>query len=192
MFFKLIMFCVCTAILLNLLSCAGQSKKIATGMLAGAVVGAAVGHEFVHHGEFKQYETKNTIITSIVFSLVTGGFLSWHYQAIQDQQVEISGRYARYRLCNPEEMESGLAQQLGFNGEEKDGFQIKKNQIGKLAISLDDNTKWKYPIFRKRFLEPERGEMQVLSKRYIWEIIKPGSFVTRFQNPEYFYEEKEK
>jgi hypothetical protein len=32
----------------------------------------------------------------------------------------------------------------------------------------------------------------VISTRYIWEILKPGSFVTRSQDPQYFVEEGEK
>lgn len=169
----------------------GQTKKIALGMVAGAAVGAIVGHEFVHHGEYKQYETRNTIITSIVFALVTGGVLAWHYEEMEQQTVEISGRYARYRLCNPDEMGPELAKKLGV-GEEETAYKLQPGQIGKFAISLDDNTKWAFPVFRKRFLPPERAEAQVLSDRYIWEIMKPGSFVTRTQDPQFFLEEGEK
>jgi hypothetical protein len=160
-------------------------------MAAGAVAGAIIGHEFVHHGQYKQYETRNTVITSAIFALATGGVLAWHYQEMEQQTVEISGRYARYRLCNPDEMNPDLARKLGVGGEENP-YPLQANQIGKLSISLDDNTKWAYPVFRKRFLPPERGENQVISTRYIWEILKPGNFVTRSQNPAYFLEEGEK
>lgn len=165
----------------------GQTKKIAIGMLTGAVVGAAVGHEFVHHGPHKEYETQNTIITSILFALGTGGVMAWHYSALAEQQEEVSARYARYRLCNPDEMKPELAEQLGAVSKEN-AYQLQPSQIGKFSISLDDNTKWVFPVFRKRFLQPDREENQVLSSRYIWEILRPGSFVTRSQNPQYFYE----
>jgi hypothetical protein len=167
--------------------------KIATGMLVGAVVGAAVGHEFVHHGAHKEYETRNTIITSIVFALGTGGVMGWHYQQMEQQTVDISGRYSRYRLCNSEDMHPDLgAAYEGGKDEKSSVYQIPESQVGKLSISLDDNTKWVYPSFRKRFLMPELGENHVLSNRYIWEILKPGSFVTRSQNPQYFLEMEKK
>jgi hypothetical protein len=188
-FSRLIAALTFTAVTFAQSGCAtGQTKKIAIGMAAGAVVGAIVGHEFVHHGEYKQYESRNTVITSAIFALATGGALAWHYQEMEQQMVEISGRYARYRLCNPDEMNPDLARKLGIGGEENNAYPLQPGQIGKLAIALDDNTKWAYPIFRKRFLPPERGENQVISQRYIWEILKPGSFVTRSQNPQFFLE----
>jgi hypothetical protein len=165
----------------------GKMKQITIGMISGAAVGAVVGHEFVHHGRYKQYETRNTLITSALFALATGAVLSWHYDQMQEQMVEVSGRYARYRLCNPDEMNPELAQKLGA-GEKENAAPLKPEQVGKLAISLDDNTKWVYPVFRKRFLPPERDDSQVLSTRYIWEILRPGSFVTRSQDPRYFIE----
>lgn len=171
--------------------CSSISKKIAGGMLAGAVVGAGVGYQFVHHGEYRQYETQNTIITSLIFSLVTGGVLYWHYQEMEKLKVDISGRYARYRLCDPQNLPSSLSQQLKLKNEDWGRvYLLDEKQIGKLAISLDDNTKWVYPVFRKRYLLPESGENQIISKRYIWEIIKPGHFVTRSQNPQYFSQEE--
>ena len=71
-------------------------------------------------------------------------------------------------------------------------YQLPSSQIGKTAITLDDDTRWTYPIFRKRFLQPERGELEVISKRSVWEIVKPGRFITRTQDPQYFLEEKSK
>jgi hypothetical protein len=177
--------------------CATTAGKVAIGMIVGGLVGAVVGEEFVHHGPHNEYATQNTIITSAVFALGTGGVLAWHYQALDEKTEEISGRYARYRLCNPDDMKPGVvAGELDLsnsgNGEKSSIYQIQDNQIGKTAISLDDNTKWVYPVFRKRYLLPELGESQVVSERYIWEILKPGSFVTRAQNPNYFFETEKK
>lgn len=181
-------------IAVNQMGCAGNSKKIATGMLVAAPVGAIVGHQFVHHGPNKQYEAQNTIITAVVFSLAVGGLLAWHYRTLEEQRVEISGRYARYRLCDPDELSISLSQQLDM-GAEKTGVcsihQLQGIQAGDSSVVLDDNIKWLLPTFRKRYLQPDRSEKQVTSKRYIWEIIKPGSFVTRSQNPEYFSETEE-
>lgn len=174
--------------------CASRTAMIAGGMLAGAAVGAGTGYEFVHHGDHKQYETRNTIITSAVFALIFGGVLAWHYREIEQTKVEVSGRYSRYRLCDPDEMQAELSRQLQMKSEEDAGniYKIDGAQVGKLAISLDDSTKWVYPTFRKRFLQPERGETQVISTRYIWEIVKPGFFVTRSQDPQYFLEINDK
>lgn len=186
---KIVRICVFTALLASLTGCAtGQTKKIVVGMLAGAVVGAVVGHEFVHHGRNREYKTRNTFITSAAFAFAVGGALWWHYDQMQGQMVEASGKYARYRLCNPDENPE-LAKQLGYR--DADAYPTRIEQIGKHAISLDDNTKWTFPVFRKRFLHPERGENSLLSSRYIWEIMKPGSFVTRTQNPEFFFEAQE-
>lgn len=176
------------------LGCAnGYTNRIAAGMLAGAVVGAGVGYQFVHHGRNREYETQNTIITSVVFALATGGILAWHYREVELTKVEVSGRFARYRLCDPQDLDPSLAKQLQADGEPQERtYRLQIDQIGNSAISLDDNTKWVYPTFRKRYLQPERGETQMLSERYIWEILMPGKFVTRSQNPHYFVEEEEK
>lgn len=174
-------------VLLSQIGCATHNRTIAGGMLIGATVGAGVGHQFVHHGANRQYETENTIITSAVFALAVGGALAWHYRELEKSKVAISGRYSRYRLCDPNEDYMDFATQFGQgNNERLNVFALKEEQIGDLAISLDDHTKWVYPDFRKRYLPPDRKEMQVMSERYVWEIIRPGRFVTRSQNPRYF------
>jgi len=165
-----------------------RTGNIAVGMVAGSAVGAAVGNLYVHHGRYKQYETRNTIITSIVFAMATGAILNWHYLQLQKNEVEISGRYSRYRLCNPDELIPNLSERMGGSDDLKNSSWLQPGQIGKLAISLDDNTKWAFPVFRKRFLRPELEENSVLSTRYIWEIMKPGNFVTRTQDPQFFFE----
>ncbi len=185
-------------VLISQIGCATRTQNIAASMVVGGAVGAGVGYQFVHHGPDKQYERENTVITAAVFALATGGALAWHYRQLERTKVEISGRYARYRLCDAEEMQAELVRQLEL-GRETEGavFALKEEQIGRLAISLDDHTKWVYPNFRQRHLPPERGESQVISERYIWEIVRPGRFVTRAQNPSYFLsfdreQEKEK
>lgn len=172
--------------------CATTNKTILAGMLSGAVVGAGIGYQFVHHGAHKQFETQDTIITSVLFSMVTGGVLAWHYREIEKAQVELSGRYARYRLCGANELPEGLVKEMKLGDEAgSTAIELKPEQIGKQTISLDDNTKWAFPSFRKRFLPPEKSENQVLSDRYIWEILQPGRFVTRSQNPQYFLSNEE-
>lgn len=174
--------------LLGLSGCAtGHNKEILWGMLAGAAVGAVAGHEFVHHGQYNQYRSENTAITAAVFALGTGAVMNWHYEGLQDREVEISGRFARTRLCDPSELDQNLVKQLSGTNEAQ-AVTLQKEQIGKFSVSLDDETKWALPSFQKRFLQPERGETQVMSSRYIWEVIRPGRFVTRSQNPDFFVE----
>ncbi|MBK9038055.1 MAG: hypothetical protein IPL83_02655 [Bdellovibrionales bacterium] len=173
--------------------CATHGKSIAGGMFTGAIVGAGLSNQLVYHGKERQYETQDTIVGAILLGLITGGALYWHYQEMEDVKVEMSGKYARYRLCDPEEMQSEFSRQMeqGQNSESL-VYQLPSSQIGKFAITLDDDTRWTYPIFRKRFLQPERGELEVISKHSVWEIIKPGRFITRTQDPQYFLEEKSK
>ena len=166
----------------------GQTKQVVIGMLLGGATGAIVGSELLRAGENRELRTQNTIISSVVGALIVGGALAWHYNQLQQQSVEISGQYARYRLCNPDELSPDLARKLGIGVDEPVQEPLMPSQIGALAISLDDTTKWAYPVFRKRSLLPEKGDSQVLSSRYIWEIMRPGSFVTRSQNPQYFFE----
>jgi hypothetical protein len=174
----------------GLTGCAsGHTKEIVWGMVAGAAVGALVGNQFVHSGQYNQYKTQNTVATAAVFALGTAAVMNWHYDALQDQEVEISGRFARTRLCDTEHLDPALVKQLSSSSEAQ-STPVRKEQVGQLSISLDDETRWAYPFFQKRFLQPERGDVQVLSSRYIWEIIRPGQFVTRSQNPEYFVEPK--
>lgn len=176
--------------MLGLTGCAtGHTKDILWGMVAGAAVGAIVGNQFVHHGKYNQYKSENTAATAAVFAVGTGAALNWHYNEMQEREVEISGRFARTRLCDPQQLDPEIVKQLSGSGDTK-AVPIQKEQVGKLAISLDDETKWAYPSFQQRYLQPERGETQVMSSRYIWEITRPGRFVTRLQNPEYFVEPK--
>lgn len=175
--------------LFSLGGCAhGHNREILWGMVAGAAVGALVGNQFVHHGQYNQYRSENTAITSAVFALGTGAVMNWHYDALQEREVEISGRFARTRLCDPSELDQNLVKQLSGGAGQGQAVELQKEQIGKFAISLDDETKWALPAFQKRFLQPDRGETQMLSSRYIWEIIRPGRFVTRSQNPDFFVE----
>lgn len=183
----ILIFLILSVLLFN--SCATYNKNIVTGMVVGASMGALVGNQF--EADNNQEKIRNSIISSIFFALAVGGAMHWHYQSIEKAKVEMSGKFTRYRLCDPEEMNSEVYKKLKLDQDyEGSIYMIGNKQIGKLSISLDDNTKWIYPVFRKRYLLPELSETQVISKRYLWEIIKPGNFVTRSQNPEYFYQEE--
>lgn len=172
--------------------CATHTQNLLLGMVAGAGVGAMVGQEFENGGD-PGIQSRNVIMSSILLALIIGGVMEWHYKELEAQEEQISGRYARFRLCDPELMKSGVEGQLDLTKQEKVSvLHIDDNQIEKASIRLDDNTKWAFPVFRKRYLLPELGESQMTSERYIWEIIKPGSFVTRSQNPLYFFQTDKK
>lgn len=169
--------------------CSTRTRAIGLSMLGGAAVGAGVGYSVVHHGARKQYETRNTIITSAVFALAAGGIAAWHYRSLAEKEIEISGRYARYRLCDPDEMEQEMARQMKMRIEDQEPtIQLSPDMVGRNTIHLDDQTRWVFPDFRKRHLVPTQEDNSVISSRFIWEILRPGHFVTRSQNPEFFYE----
>lgn len=173
----------------QLTSCASRYQMIGAGMLGGAVTGAGAGYLFVHHGENKQYEVRNTIITSAIFALLTGGIMALHYRSLEQQRIDISGEYARYRLCDPEQGESSILRQ----GDRSTSFtySLTKDMIKKESLDLDETTKWVFPVFRKRYLPPDQGPDSVTSSRFMWEVIKPGHFVTKERNPEFFLEIQE-
>lgn len=171
------------------LGCATPNRTIVVGMVAGGLIGAGIGQQFRHDGD-KDRQLQNMAISAGVFSLLTGGLLAWHYQEVEAEVEKVSGRFSRYRLCDPSDGNSVSADFLPVEGgRECENHAISGLQIENSAISLDDDTKWVYPQFRKRYLLPDRGENQVISKRYLWEIIKPGIFVTRSQNPLFFSQE---
>ena len=157
----------------------GHGRQIGWGMVGGAAVGALAGNQLIKHGNNSRQATQDTAVTAVIAALATGAVLNWHYQALQDKEVELSGRYARARIC---------AGGLGGACEDAPVVTPAAPADGRSALNLDDGTKWAIPGFRKRMLPPEPSETQVLSTRYIWEIIRPGRFVTRTQNPEYFVE----
>lgn len=168
---------------LNLICCATPNKNIALSGVIGGVVGAVAGHELTRN---KEHRDRNTVVTSLAFGLAAAGAMAWHYREMEQQLVEISGRYSRYRLCDVSDSGAPLAPVSESQCTREEVYQIPTSQVSRTAISLDDETKWVFPTFRKRLLGPEKGTDHVISRRYIWEVIRPGTFVTKDQNPELF------
>ena len=169
-----------------LMGCATHTKEMLIGGIVGSAVGAGVGYTVVHHGNDKQYEVRNTIITSAVFGLVTMGLMAYHYNALDEQKIELTSKLTRPALLenvvgNGEPVTSSLLQNEVVVGQEA---------IGRSSLKLDDQTRWIYPTFRKRDLKPEATGNELLSSRYIWEIVKPGFFITREQRPDQFTSEE--
>ena len=79
--------------MVGLSGCAtGHTKDILWGMVAGGTAGALIGNQFVHHGQYGQYKSQNTAATAAIFALGTAAVMNWHYNALQEHDVEISGR----------------------------------------------------------------------------------------------------
>lgn len=162
-------------------ACSTRTRTIAAAGIVGGAVGSAVGYTFVHHGREKQYQTRNTIISGIVVSLLTMGLLSWHYRELQNREVEISGRYSRYRLC-----ESSENPILERSFDSNCSSYSEPQSIGKHSVLLDENTRWVLPLFRRK-LQPARSfEEKAIESYFVWEVVKPGYFVKRDRYPEYF------
>lgn len=176
---------------LSTTGCATNGKTLVAGMTAGAVAGAGVGSQFYYEGD-RTIQTQNAIIGAGIGALLVGGFLSWHYRTVERELEQVSGRFARSRLCDPESL-GGQGDQTTRHYETGCSTHLfSLDQVGEAAIDLDDNTKWALPQFRKRYMQPETDEDKVVSERYLWEIIKPGSFVTRSKNAEYFLQKSSK
>ena len=75
-----------------------------------------------------------------------------------------------------------LSQDFTLSG--KKGSQI-------LSIDLDETTKWIAPDFRKRLLPAQQSDKKAVASNYLWEIARPGFFVTKDKSPHYFLELKD-
>jgi hypothetical protein len=162
--------------------CATHTKQILLGSLVGGVVGAGLGYTVVHHGRDRKYEVPNTIITSALFALGTAGALAFYYHSLDQQKVELTSQFMKPELLkdNIKELTRGTAEST------EQPFCPSISSIGKLSLSLDGDTRWVYPTFRKRILKPETTGNELLSSRYTWEILRPGFFVSKEQDPSYF------
>jgi hypothetical protein len=77
------------------------------------------------------------IISSALFSLIAGGALYWHYQELEQVKVDISGRYARYRLCDPQDMPNFQPGALEYN-QDNDSliYLIPEDKVGDFASAI--------------------------------------------------------
>lgn len=160
--------------------CASHRKEIVISGLVGAAAGAGIGYGVVHHGSRNQYEVQNTIITSSVFALLTMGFLSLHYQMMDEQKTDIMSNLTAEWMKSPENQNKVM--QLGDPALTK----VDSTMVGSTSLRLDEETRWVFPTFRKRELRPEGGADQITSGRFIWEVMRPGFFVNKQTQPWYF------
>ncbi len=167
-------------------SCSAHRTKILVGGLVGASVGAGLGYGVVHHGKDRRYEIQNTIITSSIFAVGFMGALALHYYLLDQQKVDIMSGLTSKWMEDPDNQNKVM--KLG-SIETKDELFIRQEQLRKHSLSLDNETRWIYPTFRRRYLEPEASQEQITSARYTWEVVRPGFFVSRETHPWYFQDE---
>ena len=146
-------------------------------------MGAGLGYGVVHHGSRKQYEVQNTLITSAVFAVAVMGAMSLHYSLMDEQKVEIMSKLTRQWIEDPENQNTVM--KLGAPSSDKD-LSIAPEKVGSLSLELDQETRWIYPTFRKRYIRPEASADQASSSHLTWEIVRPGFFVNRETHPWYF------
>jgi hypothetical protein len=150
--------------------CASRTKEVLTAGILGAAVGAGLGYAVVHHGRGRRYVVPNTIITSSLTSLAFAGLTAYHYRALDRQKISFTSRMGRTVL-----LESDL-KELSSPTDNSQIFNPDMKHFGAESVSLDENTRWVLPTFRKRHLQPEAGSEEFLSSRYTWEIVRPGFF----------------
>lgn len=167
-----------------LTSCGAYRTRVVVGGVAGSAVGAGVGYAFVHHGQGKEYQTRNTIITSLVFGVVTSSLIAFYFQSLKEKELELSSQLSRYKFSADSE-----SADLSRGSELRPGNELQfiEGETGRpLTISLDPSTRWVLPRFVKRFLPSQQGHEEAVSSHFRWEIIKPGFFVTSERSPEFF------
>lgn len=162
---------------LALSGCSAKMWKVAGVSAASGLAGAGVGYAFIHHGREKEYRLTNTVISASIFAALGAGVAYWHLMSLEKQKIELAGKFSRSHY-----LETGIAKNL-----DQDLVQIAISS--KKSLSLDQQTRWVFPEFRKRMRPPERGESEIISSHYSWEIARPGFFVTREQYPSLFKEE---
>ncbi len=155
--------------------CSTHGKALITAGLLGSVLGAGAGYAFIHHGEHREYEMQNTIISSAIFALAFAGATYYHYESLDSQKVELASRFSR-NVFLEEDQQKDLTP--------------TKFQMGKYSLKLDEGTRWIFPQFRKERLKEERSDTDITLSHYRWQILRPGYFVTEDQVPTLFKEEK--
>jgi hypothetical protein len=155
-------------------------KTIVTATAIGGAVGAGVGYTVVHHGSQKQYQTQNTIISASIIAAVFGLATWYHLGALDEQKVDLAGKFSRATYLDRDTQETGPSRGL------------TAISLGKQSVKLDEETRWVLPEFQKRLLPPQRGDNELISSHHSWEILRPGFFLSKEQDPQLFKDEESK
>lgn len=156
--------------------CSAKHRTTALVGIGSAALGAGVGYAFVHHGKEKEYQTTNTIITSSIFGLVGAGITYWHLSSLEKQKLELASQFSQSRFLDDSDHSS--LKSIRF-----DPVVIQNN-----SVELDASNRWVLPQFRKRDLPAQRSETEIISPHYTWEIARPGFFINKKQDQEFFNE----
>ena len=169
-----------TLMIVVLSSCSLKTTTIASMSALGGSMGALLGYEAIHRGPHNEYQIQNTIVAASVGAAIFGLATWYHLKSLDDQKIELAGKFSRStyldRDSNPRDHLEGLT----------------PITLGKQSVSLDRDTKWVLPEFQKRFLPPERSETELIAPHHSWEIVRPGFFLTRDQDPHLFKLEEKK
>jgi len=165
---------------LMLMGCSARMKSILTATAVGGAVGAGLGYTVVHHGPHQRYQTQNTIISASVLAAAFGLATWYHFSELDEQKIELAGKFSR-------------ATYLDRDADRSENLKgITGITLGKQSVKLDGDTRWVLPEFQKRLLPPQRGENELISSHHSWEVVRPGFFLTREQDPQLFKEEEKK
>jgi uncharacterized membrane protein YsdA (DUF1294 family) len=160
--------------------CSARMKTLVTSTVIGGVVGAGLGYTVLHHGAKKQYQAQNTIISASVLA-ATFGIATWyHLNALDEQKIELAGKFSRATYLDRDSDRNSRLEGL------------TAISLGKQSVLLDKDTRWVLPEFQKRTLPPERNENELIASHHSWEIVRPGFFLTRDQDPNLFKAEEKK
>ncbi len=161
-------------------ACSAKSKKVLIASAIGGAAGAGLGYAVVHNGSRQQYRTQNTIISASILAAIFGLATWYHLSELDEQKIDLAGQFSRATY---------LDRGIKADGDHKNFSPIL---LQKESIRLDTETRWVLPEFQRRFLPPERSETELIVSHHAWEVIRPGFFVTRDQDPDLFKLEDKK
>ena len=170
---------ICVLLLVSQSACSARMRTIATASAIGMALGAGLGYTVLHHGAHKQYQVQNTIIGASVLGAGFGIATWYHLNALDEQKMELAGHFSR-------------ATYLDRDVDKNSGTPLTLINLGKHSVKLDSDTRWVLPEFQKRLLPPERNENEIVASHHSWEIVRPGFFLTKDQDPSLFKEEEKK
>lgn len=156
------------------LACSAKQRTAAIVGVGSAAVGAGIGHQFVHHGKGKEHQTTNTIITASILGLLGAGITYWHLSSLEKQKIELASQFSQSRFLDSSDRDHLKSIRL-------DPVAIQNN-----SVELDESNRWVVPQFRKRQLPAQRSETEIVAPHYTWEISRPGFFINKSQDSEFF------
>lgn len=160
--------------------CSAKMRTIVTASALGGAVGAGVGYTVVHHGSHKQYQAQNTIISASILAAAFGLATWYHLNALDEQKIDLAGKFSKSTYLDRDTAGDGATRGL------------TAISLGKQSVRLDEETRWVLPEFQKRLLPPQRGENELISSHYSWEVVRQGFFLSKDQDPQLFKEEENK